>query len=111
MTANDRRMEIMQYLCEVRRATRLELIERFGVSHGTIDNDLCILSCSYPITIEMGRRGGVVVEDGYYLGKQFLNQEQESLLQKLAADAPDDQSRETLLSIIRKFSHKEVKKK
>lgn len=105
-TANDRRLEMLKYLCRVGSATRQELMDRFHVSKNTVDRDLIELSRSHPIDTVVGRAGGVVIEDGYYLGKQFLNEEQESLLHVLAASTSDEKTRATLNSILEKFAHK-----
>lgn len=111
MTANDRRLAIMEYLCERRRATRRDLQEHFHVSHGTIEHDLVVLSCSYPIFICAGNNGGIYLEEGYYMDKRFLSEGQESVLRTLVASSDlDDNTRATLQSILDKFAHKGVKK-
>lgn len=109
-TANDRRLAILMYLCRVGSATRQELMDRFQVSKNTIDRDVIELSRHHPVDTVLGRAGGVVIEDGYYLGKQYLNEEQESLLRTLTAVAPDAKSRATLQSILDMFAHKGVKR-
>ena len=45
----ERRQEILEYICRKRRTTRYELSSYFEVSLSTVDRDLLILSCSYPI--------------------------------------------------------------
>ncbi len=111
MTANDRRMAIVEYLCEHRSASREQLQIEFNVCHGTIDNDITVLSCSYPIYTVPGRYGGgVFIEDGYYVGKQYLTEEQESVLRSLASTSLDTKTQATLNSILDKFGHKRAEK-
>lgn len=47
MTANDRRMQILEVLCERRHESVGNLAFEFGVANSTIRNDIQILSCSY----------------------------------------------------------------
>jgi len=111
VTANDRRLAIMEYLCERRHATRRELQEHFHVSHGTIEHDLVVLSCSYPIFICAGNHGGIYLEEGYYLDKRFLSAEQEQVVRTLIASSVlDENQRAAMQSILDKFAHKGVKK-
>ena len=110
MTATDRRQAILDYLLLHRRATRQQLMDMFNVGERTIDRDIIALSCTYPIDTVPGRAGGVVIEDGYHLGKQYLDKKQEDLIRQLTASATDNETRATLQSILDKFAHKGVKK-
>lgn len=85
MTANDRRMAILEVLCERRHDNVMNLAFEFGVSRNTIKNDIVVLSCSYPIYTVQGVGGGIYVADGYRLGKKYLTEKQEQLLRKIGA--------------------------
>lgn len=110
-STTDRRMAILEYLCECRKTTCDDLVERFKVTRRTILRDLVVLTCSYPIGASAGRYdGGVYIIGDFHLGKQYLNEKQEKLLRELAASALDEESRATLQSILDKFAHKGVKR-
>lgn len=106
MPATERRDEILNLLLEKRFVTTEELLTRFNVSRQTIITDITVLTVSYPIYPRMGKGGGYEIENGYHLGKQYLNEEQEDLIRRLAATDLDDQSRAILNSILDKFAHK-----
>lgn len=66
MTADDRRAEMMSFLFEHRHTTYDHLAQEFHVSRRTVQNDIQILMCSYPILTLRGRYGGgVKLEDWY----------------------------------------------
>lgn len=102
MTANDRRMQILEVLCERRHEQVMNLAHEFGVSRNTIKNDILVLSCSYPIYTTQGNGGGVHVVDGYRMGKQYLTKEQKDLLEKLATRLTGEDFK-TMQSILKKF--------
>ena len=110
LTATERRQEILDLLLEKRSVTADELVRLFDVTRQTINSDITVLTCSYPIETRLGPGGGYYIEDGYHLGKQYLSEEQESVLRELAATTLDDKTRATLNSILDKFAHKGVKK-
>lgn len=84
MSANDRRIEIMEVLCHRRQETMSNLALEFGVSIGTIRNDIDRLSLSYPLETVRGRYGGGVrVMDGFYMNRKYLNPKQKELLERL----------------------------
>ena len=82
--ALERRQSILDYLLEVRKTTRAELSDRFGVSLRTIERDIIILSCSYPIITVQGGNGGIKIADGYYIGIRYLTVSQLALLERLS---------------------------
>ncbi len=84
VTANDRRMEMLRLLISRKHETVGQLAFEFGVSRMTIYRDVQILSCSYPITTQMGLNGGVFIDEDYRFGMKYLTAEQQSLLEKLA---------------------------
>ena len=107
MTASERRMAILEVLCERRREKIANLAFEFGVTTRTIKNDLLELSLSYPVYTTVGRyHGGVYISDDYYLGKQYLSEEELKLIISLQATVDDDQRR-LLQSIVKKFGRKQ----
>lgn len=86
MGPNERRIEIMEVLCHRRQETMKNLATEFGVSIGTIRNDIDYLSLSYPLETIRGRYGGgVMVMDGFYINNKYLKPEQQELLERLKA--------------------------
>ncbi len=84
MGPNERRMEIMEVLCQRRRDTMSNLALEFGVSIRTIRNDIDTLSLTYPLETIRGRyRGGVRVIDGFYLDRKYLKPKQKDLLERV----------------------------
>lgn len=83
-STTDRRQMILEHLLDNRHATRKELAEKFGVSTRTIERDVIVLSCSYPIDTQQGVGGGIFIAEGYRLGMRCLTEEQARLLEKLS---------------------------
>lgn len=103
MTAIERRQAILEALCERRREIIENLAYEFGVSIRTIKRDILELSLSYPVFTVSGRyHSGVYIADDYYLGKQYLTEEQQDLIISLKSLVGDDQRR-ILESIVKKF--------
>ena len=103
MKALERRQAILEVVCKRRFEKIDNLAFEFGVHRNTILNDILELSLSYPIYTKTGRHdGGVYVADDYYLGKQYLTEEQRSVLESIMPTVGDDQ-RKVLLSIVSKF--------
>lgn len=103
MKALERRQAILEVVCKRRFEKIDNLAFEFGVHRNTILNDILELSLSYPIYTKTGRHdGGVYVADDYYLGKQYLTEEQRSVLENIMPTVGDDQ-RKVLLSIVSKF--------
>ena len=81
MRATERRQALLEIICERRHEKMDNLAFELGVSRKTIIRDVLELSISYPIYTAAGRHeSGVFVEDDYYLGKQYLSDEQQELL-------------------------------
>ena len=80
----DRRIKILERLCERRRDCVKALASDFHVSYRTIETDIEILSCSFPIFTVQGPDGGVFVMDGYHLGMKYLTDDQSRLLERLS---------------------------
>ncbi|MBP2026853.1 putative DNA-binding transcriptional regulator YafY [Acetoanaerobium pronyense] len=85
MSANERRMKIIEVLCIRRQDTMSNLAAEFKVSIGTIRNDINALSLSYPLETIRGRYcGGVRVMKGYHLNRKYLKPQQYELLERLS---------------------------
>ena len=103
MRANERRQALLEYLCEVRHSTTENLAFQFSVSESTIRRDILELSLSYPVYTVCGKYdGGVYIANDYYIGKQYLTEEQLEFLLSLKSQVGDDQRR-ILDSIVKKF--------
>lgn len=103
MSANERRMEILEVLCQRRHDTIDNLMFEFNVSNATMRRDIQALMLSYPIYTTQGNGGGVHVVDGYRLGRTYMTEKQTALLEKLAAGL-NGEDLETLTSILKKFT-------
>lgn len=111
MKTLERRQAILEMLCERRYDTFENLAFEFSVSKMTIYRDVLELSLSHPIYTQSGRHGGgIYVADGYYLGKQYLSNEQKGLLESLV-DMVDNKDKKILESIIAKFGAPREKRK
>lgn len=80
----ERRQLMIEYICQVRYTTRPILMREFNVSKNTVDRDLEILMCSYPIETSKGKGGGVRIADDYRFGRNYLNKKQVDLLERLS---------------------------
>ncbi len=106
MRPNERRQAIIEVLCQRRRDTMKNLASEFNVSIRTIRYDIEILSLSYPLITIQGRYGGgVAVMDGYHLGMNYLNPEQQELLERVQPTL-SGRDQVTMDSILRKFALK-----
>lgn len=104
----ERRQLILEAISDRRHVAIAALAEDFGVSRRTVERDIEILACSYPIFTESWRGGGVRAMDGWYASKRYLTDAQEALLRKLAAGLqPEDQK--TMESILTAFAKPQVK--
>ena len=100
---SERRQMILEYLLEHRETTRFELSNHFNVSLRTIERDILILSCSYPIITIQGGGGGIKIADGYRLGMKYLSESQAALLEQLS-ETLSGKDLEILQSILKIFS-------
>lgn len=100
---SERRQMILEYLLEHRETTRFELSNHFNVSLRTIERDILILSCSYPIFTIQGGGGGIKIADGYRLGMKYLSESQAALLEQLS-ETLSGKDLEIMQSIIKIFS-------
>lgn len=84
MGPNERRLAIVETLCQRRHETMENMAFEFGVSIRTIRNDIDHLSLSYPLETVRGRYGGGVrVMDGFHMNRKYLNPKQKELLERL----------------------------
>ena len=104
MKALERGQALIELLCERRHDKIGNLAFEFGVNEKTIRRDIQELSLSYPIYTECSRgKAGVCIEESYYLGKQYLQQEEEKLIRRLIAESfGEDKAR--LIRILKRFS-------
>lgn len=100
---SERRQTILEYLLEHRETTRFELSNHFNVSLRTIERDILILSCSYPIITIQGGGGGIKIADGYRLGMKYLSESQAALLEQLS-ETLSGKDLEIMQSILKIFS-------
>ena len=100
----ERGILILEYLCEYKHSTRENLAQEFGVSCRTIERDLLVLRCSYPIYTIQGSAGGVFIDRDYRLGKKYLTDKQKRLLENLAIELCGEDL-EVIKSILKQFTH------
>ena len=100
---SERRQMILEFLLEHRETTRFELSNHFNVSLRTIERDILILSCSYPIITIQGGGGGIKIADGYRLGMKYLSESQAALLEQLS-ETLSGKDLEIMQSILKIFS-------
>ena len=111
MKANERRMAILETLCERRFEKVNNLAFEFGVSEWTIRQDILELSLSYPIYTKQGKYdGGVYVVDGFRMGKTYLTDKETDLLEKLSARLSGEDFA-TMQAILKKYKEPRRKDK
>lgn len=110
MSANERRMQILEVLCDRRHESIDNLAFEFGVSRRTIRYDIEMLTCSYPIYTTQGNGGGVHVVDGYRFGRKYMTEKQTELLERLAAKLTGEDF-QTMQEIIKNFKQPRRKDK
>ena len=99
MRATERRQALLELMCERRQEKIDNLAYEFNVSRATVYRDVLELSLSYPIyTVAGSHNGGVFVQDDYYLGKQYLSDEQKELLETMLVNC-DANQKKTMLYI------------
>ena len=104
----ERRQLILEAISDRRHVAIAALAEDFGVSRRTVERDIEILACSYPIFTESWRGGGVRAMDGWYVNKRYMTADQEALLRKLLPGLqPEDQK--TMERILMSFAKPSIK--
>ena len=76
LSANERRMQILEVLCERKFETIDNLMFEFSASRATIKRDIQELILSYPVYTVQGHGGGVRIDDGYRLGMKYFSEKQ-----------------------------------
>ncbi len=106
MTAQERRIEILDYLSANRKATAPELAEHFHVKRLTILRDIDELSrLGYPVYTVQGNGGGIKVMEGCELHRRNLKQKEEEALRKILEGRPTDENDlQQIRNILRAFS-------
>ena len=101
----ERRRALLELLCLRRYDTCEHLADDLNVSYDTIQRDIAVLMCTYPIETMRGHGGGVRVADGFYLHRTFesLTTQQRDVLKKVSASLGDN-DRAVLDSILAKFA-------
>lgn len=101
-SAVDRRQRIIEIL-NLRRTDKIENFAfEFHVCRRTIERDIEVLSCFYPIDTKKGTGGCVYVQDGFDLYKQYLSEKQTNVLEKLLSKTSGDDAA-TIQSILNTF--------
>lgn len=107
-SALERRQSILEVLSDRRGDTVDRLASKFGVSNATIRRDIEILSCSAPIYTVQGGAGGIRVADGWYVGRRYLHDDQETMLRELM-DGLQPDKQQLMESILTSFAKPKVK--
>lgn len=106
MKALERRQALIETLCKRRHDKVCNLAFEFGVNERTIRRDIEQLSLSFPVYTDCTRnKAGVYVQEGYYLGKEYLKSDEQALLERYAAQATGEDKR-TLNAILKRFGRK-----
>ena len=107
MTAQERRIGILDYLSAKRKATAPELADHFHVNQRTIMRDIDELSrLGYPIYTVQGNGGGIKVMEGCELHRRNLKLTEEETLRKILEGRPTDENDlQQIRNILRAFSH------
>lgn len=104
-SAIERRQRIIEIL-NMRRSEKLSnLAFELNVSKRTIQYDIEVLSCSYPIDTRQGNGGCVFVQDGFDLYERYLSTKQFEVLEELKATATMEQVK-VLDAILKSFGRK-----
>jgi len=109
LTANDRRMQLLDIMRQRRHGKINDIAVELGVSRYTIMRDIGWLTCSYPIYTTTGNGGGVHIVDGYHLGMKYMTDKQALLLEKLSIDLVGDDL-QTMKDIIKLFKRPYISK-
>ncbi len=104
MTANERRIGILNKLIARRRDTASNLAFEFGVSEQTIRHDIDELTLFCPLEMKRGRYGGgIEVAPWFNPDRRILAPEQYDLLKRLASTL-SGKDLQVLNSIIYQFT-------
>ena len=110
MGTAERRLEILKYLCRVRKTTMPQLAETFGVSIRTIQRDIYEIEATFhvPLEVTQGRYdGGISIVGDYTFDRIYMCDEELTLLTKIhsmVANQLSEKENRTLTQIIKKYS-------
>ena len=89
-SAIERRQRIIDIL-NMRRSDKIDnLAFELNVTRRTIENDIQVLACSYPIDTKKGHGGCVYVQDGFDLYERYLTAKQFEVLERLKETATSE---------------------
>ena len=105
MGTAERRLEILKYLCRVRKSTMPKLAELFGVSVRTIQRDILEIEATFhiPLDVRCGKYdGGVYITGNYSFDRAYMHNDELYLLSKVQALVSENlsESENALLSKI-----------
>ena len=81
LKCGDRRISLMFYLSRVRTATYEDIMEKYGVSHGTVFNDLEFLSEEMGVPLNRGKGlGRISIVGNWSAYIKHLNDRQQSAI-------------------------------
>ena len=103
LSANERRQEILETISAKREVIIPDLASRFHVNERTIQRDIELLSCEYPIYTVQGNGGGVKAIGTWYFSRVYLKDRQEKLLLRLLNELSSD-DRAVMQSILDSFA-------
>jgi len=110
MGTAERRLEILKYLCRIRKTTMPQLAEKFGVSIRTIQRDIYEIEATFhaPLRVTQGRYdGGVSVVGNYTFDRIYMCDEELILLTKIhsmVSHKLTTKENKTLSQIIKNYS-------
>ena len=101
-SAIERRQRIIDIL-NMRRYEKIDnLASELKVARRTIQYDIEVLSCSYPIDTRKGTGGCVYVQDGFDLYERYLTEKQFEVLEKLKGTVTGEEEK-VLETILKRF--------
>ena len=99
-------LERRQRIIDILNMRRSELIDNLAcelnASRRTIERDIIVLSCSYPIDTKKGTGGCVYVQDGFDLYERYLTATQFEVLKRLKETTTGEDAR-VLETILKSF--------
>ena len=99
MGTAERRLEILKYLCQARKATMPQLAEMFGVSIRTIQRDILEIELIFhvPLDTRKGKYdGGIYIKEGYRFDRAYMHEDELVLLKKIKSLVTDKLSEKEL---------------
>ena len=110
MGTAERRLEMLKYLCRVRKSTMPKLAELFGVSVRTIQRDILEIEAIFhiPLDVRCGKYdSGVYVIGNYSFDRAYMHEDELTLLvkvQELAKSQLSDKEKSLLSQIIKTYT-------